>query len=101
MNAVTFCTNFVNDMLDGRNTFDQNYNLRYANNLFYSYDMPICEHVFVNKCHVFRVIEKDQSPSVTTTKHIQKLIDVIEEFVNLEHNVSIDYVSSLKGAQNV
>ena len=95
MKADSFCEQFFDDMMNNVNTFDSNYNISYRNNIFYSYRMPICQHLKFGNHHYFEIVEKDDSPSMTTTKHISKLTHIIQNKIKDMDDVSITYVHDI------
>jgi len=95
MKADSFCEQFIDDMMNNVNTFDSNYNISYRNNIFYSYKMPICQHLKFGNHHYFEIVEKDDSPSMTTAKHISKLTHIIQNKIKDMDDVSITYVHEI------
>ena len=95
MKIDSFCEQFVDDMMNNVNTFDSNYNISYRNNIFYSYKMPICQHIKIGNQHYFEIVDRDQSPSTITTKHISKITSTIQEIAEKRNDISIVYVQEI------
>ena len=95
MKADSFCEQFVYDMIYDMNTFDSNYNTSYRNNIFYSYRMPICQHIKIDNQHYFEIVDRDQSPSTTTTKHISKITSTIQEIAEKRNDITIVCVQEI------
>lgn len=96
MSADDFCKQYVNDMIDNiQNVSEYHGNTHYRNNIFYSWRMPICQHFMIGFLHYFEVVDKEESPSSSTTKHIGKIINAIQEKERQNPNVSITYVREI------
>ena len=97
MTASSFCDSFIDNMIHGFNSFESNYNMSYSKNTFYSYRTPICKYRKTddNK-HLFSVVDRDQSPSTTTTKHMSKLVYCIEKASRDNPNIVIETVNTFK-----
>ena len=96
MTADDFCKQYVNDMIDNiQNVSEYHGNISYRNNIFYSYKMPICQHFMIGFLHYFEIIDKEESPSMTTTKHINNLLTAIQKRAETNPNISITYVQEI------
>lgn len=96
MKASEFCNDYISNMLNGVFTFDSNYNLKYYKNIFYSYSMPICKYIKEGENHIFYMVDRDNSPSLTTSKHMSKLFFAIEKAKKNVENILIETVPEVK-----
>ena len=97
MSADDFCNQYIDDMFNTHleHILEYHGNISYRNNIFYSWKMPICQHFMIGFLHYFEIVDKEESPSGTTTKHINKLIRAIQKRAETNPNISITYVREI------
>lgn len=98
MSTDDFCNQYIDDMLNCcylENIHEYHGNISYRNNIFYSWKMPICQHFMMGSLHYFEIVDKEESPSGTTTKHINKLLRAIQKRGESNSNIYITYVQEI------